>query len=115
MIRRIYTRASPTDLLREDHVVIENDGGQTFLLSELFRTLARAHFERELGHLPTDRDLLETTVPPAYGGTRRDRLVYVTQLPPYGDFAFCLRSLDEEELLRLTRVEAKTILWARGP
>ncbi len=115
MIRRIYTRASPTDLLREDHVVIEDDRGRTFLLSEVLRTLARSHFERELGHLPTDRGLLETRAPPAYGGTRRDRLVYVTQLPPYGDFAFCLRSLDEEEVLRLTRVEAKTILWARGP
>ncbi len=115
MIRRIYTRACPTDLLHEDHVVIEDDGGRTFLLSEVFRTLARSHFERELGHLPTDQSLLEKAAPPAYGGTRRDRLVYVTQLPPYGDFAFCLRSLDEEEVLRLTRVEAKTILWAREP
>jgi len=115
MIRRIYTQPGPTDLLREDHVVIEDGDGRTYLLSEVFRTLARLHFAGELGHLPSDRGLLETRVPPAYGGFRRDRLVYVTQLPPYGDFAFALYSLDEEEVLRLTRIEAKTILWAREP
>jgi len=115
MIRRIYTRPGPTDLLREDHIVIEDGEGRTFLLSEALRGLARAHFAGELGHLPSDRDLLETRVPPPYGGLRRDRLVYVTQLPPYGDFAFALYSLDEKEVLRLTRIEVKTILWAREP
>lgn len=113
MIRRIYTQAGPTDLLREDHIVIEDDGGRTYLLSEALRGLARTHFERELSYLPPDHGLLETRPPPAYGSTRNDRLVYLTQLPPYGDFAFTLYSLDEEEVLRLTRVEAKTILWAR--
>ncbi len=113
MIRRIYTQPGLTDLLREDHVVIEDDGGQTYLLSETLRGLARAHFAGEIGHVPPDRRLLERKTPPAYGGFRKDRLVYITQLPPYGDFAFALFSLEEQELLRLSRAEAKTILWAR--
>ena len=113
MIRRIYTQPGPTDLLREDHIVIEDERGQTYLLSEVLRGLARAHFADELGHVPPDRRLLERGIPPAYGGSRRDQLVYITQLPPYGDFAFALFSLDEQELVRLSRAEAKTILWAR--
>lgn len=113
MIRRIYTHPSPTDVLREDHIVIEDGEGRTYLLSEVLRGLARARFTEELGHLPPDRHLLERTTPPVYGGSREDRLVYITQLPPYADFAFALFSLDEQELLRLNRTEAKTILWAR--
>jgi hypothetical protein len=113
MIRRIYTYSSHTDVLREDHIVIEDSEGWTYLLSEVLRGLARVHFTDELGHVPPDRQLLESKTPPAYDGTRRDRLVYITQLPPYGDFAFALFSLDEQELLRLSRAEAKTILWAR--
>lgn len=113
MIHRIYTHSSPTDVLREDHIVIEDGEGRTYLLSETLRGLARAHYSSELGHVPPDHQLLERKTPPAYGGTRRDRLVYITQLPPYGDFAFALFSLDEKEVLRLSRAEAKTILWAR--
>jgi len=113
VIHRIYTHPGPTDLLRKDHIVIEDGEGWTYLLSEVLRGLARSHFTTELGHVPPDRQLLERKTPPAYGGTRRDQLVYITQLPPYGDFAFALLSLDEQELLRLSRSEAKTILWAR--
>lgn len=101
------------DVLREDHVVIEDSAGRTYLVSEVLRYLAREHYRNELDHVPPDRQLLESKVPPAYGGSRRDQLAYVRQLPPYGDFAFYLYLLDERQLLRLSRSEAKTILWAR--
>lgn len=119
MIRRVYTRSGPTDLVHGAHqgrlLVIVDAEGRSYVIDDPMRAAGRELFRELLVGEEVDHALLETDAPAGYGGSRRDTAVWVGF--DKRSLGFYLRSLStgrrSRPLLRLSWRETKTILWAR--